>query len=130
MIFKRNEGFRFVFGEPLEANYVILLDGKPISIEQPRVACDIIDISPRGMKMVTETDFTQYSGHAVQLEIYFMLDKMQIKAIGDIVWSKQLGQKTQYGITFPSQSNLDDIIISELKARRKREVAEGKVKKI
>ena len=130
MIFKRNEGFRFSFGEPLEAHYVILIDGKPTSIEKPRVECQVLDISPRGMKIITETDFSSISGQYVQLEFYFMLDLVQIKAIGEIVWSKQFGQKYQYGINFPNQSSLEDLIISELKSRRKREVKGAKLKKV
>ena len=130
MQFKRNEGFRFVFGEPLDGNYIILLDGKPAVLEQSRVECKIIDISPRGMKITTETDFTQYTGQYVQLEMYFMLDMIQIKAIGEIVWSKNFGQKFQYGLRFAQQSNLEDLVISELKARRKREVAASEMKKI
>ena len=130
MQFKRNEGFRFVFGEPLEAHYVILLDGKPESIEQPRVACQIIDISPRGMKIMTETDLNQYHGQNVQFEIYFLLDKVEIKAMSEIIWTKKHGQKFQYGVCFLGQSNLDELIVSELKARRKREIAESKQKKV
>ena len=34
MPFKRTEGFRFTFNEPLHANFVILIDGKPEDIER------------------------------------------------------------------------------------------------
>lgn len=130
MQFKRNEGFRFVFGEPLEANFVVLLDGKAENIEQSRNQCGIIDVSPRGMKILTEKDMKQYNNQFVQLEIHFKLDMIEIKAIGEIVWSKQFGQKFQYGICFTSQSNIDELIVSELKARRKREIATNRLNRI
>ena len=34
MIFKRQEGFRYAFGDPLEAGAVILIDGKTLDIER------------------------------------------------------------------------------------------------
>lgn len=127
MIFKRNEGFRFAFGEPLKASFVILLNGKPLSIERPRVACEVLDISPRGMKIVTDIDLNDYRGFLVQLELHFLLDMVQMKALGEVVWAKKLGSKYQYGIYFNKQSALEDLIIDELKARRKREIAAARL---
>jgi len=130
MIFKRNEGFRFAFEQPLKASFVILLNGRPASIERPQVACEVLDISPRGMKIVTDVDLNDYRGFLVQLELHFLLHMVRMKAIGDIVWAKPLGQKFQYGIFFNKQSALEDLIIDELKARRKREVASSKLNRL
>lgn len=128
MIFKRNESFRFQFGEPLDAYFVLLLDGEPIDMERTRTACKVLDVSPSGMKIICEANLNEYNNQLVQLEIHFVLDVVDIKAIGEIVWQKPFGLRYQYGVNFPEQSGLEELIISELKARRKREVANAKKK--
>lgn len=122
MIFKRTEGFRFAFEEPLDAGFVILIDGKPADLEQNRVACQIIDISPRGMKLATDTDLNEYSSQMMQLEIHFVLDQVDIKGIGEIVWSKMFGNGYHYGIVFYNQPAVEATIVNELKSRRRKEV--------
>ena len=37
MIFKRQEGFRYTFGEPLQAGAVVLIEGKPLDVERTRI---------------------------------------------------------------------------------------------
>lgn len=130
MQFKRNEGFRFAFGEPLVAEYVILIDGKPTTLEQQRFTCEVLDISPRGMKIMTGIDFKQFSGQHVLLEVHFKLDQIQLKAIAEIVWTKSFGKNYQYGLTFNQQAGLEELIVSELKVRRKREVSGVKMEKL
>lgn len=126
MIFKRTEGFRHVFGEPLEAEFVILINGKPIDLEQNRIACRIIDISPRGMKISTEADLNEYSSQILQLEIIFVLDQMEIRGIGEIVWTKTFGSGYHYGIVFYNQPTVEVTIVEELKMRRRKEVFKGR----
>ena len=128
MIFKRQEGFRYVFGEPLEAGVVVLIDGKPLDIERKRITCEVLDISPRGLKMAIDEDFNEYKNKVLKLEISFMLDSIEIKCIGEIVWSKKFGSGYHYGIIFFNQSNVEELIINELKARRRKEVLQTKIK--
>lgn len=128
MIFKRKEGFRFVFGDSLEADFVILIDGKAVDLEGKRVPCQILDISPRGMKIGVNMDLGEYSSQILQLEILFVLDQTEIKAVGEIVWSKTFGSGYQYGIVFYNQTPIEELIIEELKSRRRKEVARPKLK--
>ena len=91
MIFKRQEGFRYAFGEPLQAGAVVLIDGKPLDVERTRIPCEILDISPRGLKIAIDEDFNEYKNKVLQLEVSFILDATEIKGIGEIVWSKKFG---------------------------------------
>ncbi|MGE7022767.1 PilZ domain-containing protein [Solibacillus cecembensis] len=119
MIFKRTEGFRFVFGDPITANFVLLLNGKP---ENGKQSCSILDVSPHGMKMFSKTEIGEYRNKVVQIEIHFILDEVLIKAVGELVWKKNFGKDFHYGIVFENQPIVEDLIVSELKVRRKKEV--------
>ena len=121
--FKRTEGFRFTFDEPISARYIVLVNGKPEDIEATKHSCEIIDISPRGMKMFSYHDIGESNSKLVQLEVQFILDEVLIKAIGEIVWEKNYGSKTQYGLLFENQPQIEELIVSELKIRRKKEVS-------
>ena len=125
MHFKRQEGFRFVFNEPIEASFKILIDGQAVdAAENPG---EILDISPRGIKMFSEVDLGEYINKAnLQIEVQFILNVTTIQAIGEIVWSKVFGRGHQYGIQFQAQENIDELIISEMKLRRKNEVLQSK----
>lgn len=122
MTFKRTEGFRFAFGEPIYAKYSVLIDGKPQDLEMTKYDCEILDISPRGMKMFSYHDIGEYTNMLVQLEVHFILDEALIKAVGDIIWEKPYGDKTQFGLIFDGQPQVEDLIVNELKLRRKKEV--------
>lgn len=122
MIFKRQEGFRFVFGEPIQARFGILIDGKPQNIEKTQYACEIQDVSPRGMKVFTNIEIGEDINKLVQLEITFVLDVTKIRAVGEIVWTKKVIDGFQYGLVFDNQPVIEELIISELKVRRKKEL--------
>lgn len=122
MTFKRTEGFRFAFGEPIYAKYTVLIDGKPQDLEMTKYDCEILDVSPRGMKMFSYHDIGEHTNKLVQLEVHFILDEALIKAVGDIVWQKVYGDKTQFGLIFDGQPQVENLIVNELKLRRKKEV--------
>ncbi|MGM9950626.1 MAG: PilZ domain-containing protein [Lysinibacillus sp.] len=121
MIYKRKEGFRYAFGESIEAGFVVLIDGKPVGVGESRLACHVLDISPHGLKMATNVNLSGYMDKMLQLEISFVIDKAEIRAIGEIVWCKKFGSGYHYGIVFYNQPGVESMIISELKARRRRE---------
>ena len=124
LTFKRTEGFRFTFNEPLNAYFVILINGKPENIERKKYQCEIIDISPRGMKIYSNKDIGErYNQKMVQIEVQFILDEVLIKAIGEIVWKKDFSQNFQYGLIFENQPHVEKLIVKELKLRRKRELS-------
>ena len=53
---------------------------------------------------------------------YILLDEVLIKAVGEIKWKKQYGKGFQYGLIFENQPALEELIVSELKIRRRKEV--------
>ena len=125
MQFKRHEGFRFVFNEPIDANFVLLnKDGQATTetTENQNHPCKILDLSPRGIKIYTDAQIGKDKSEPVQLEIDFVLDVTNIRAIGEVVWSKPFGQGKQLGIQIVDPPEIVDLIISEMKQRRRKEV--------
>ena len=126
MQFKRSEGFRYSFPTALQASFKILINGRAESAYQPSYECLIHDISAHGMKLFCKESFGDLSNKMIQLEIYFTLDEVAIIAVGEIVWEKAYANGKLYGLIFKNQPKLEDLIISELKARRRKEVLETK----
>ena len=126
MQFKRQEGFRFVFNEPLEASFKLIEDGQIVNADT-NFSSKILDISPRGVKMFADANVGEYINKAnLQVLLQFVLDVTTIQAIGEIVWRKPFGRGAQYGILFQAQENIDELIITEMKLRRKKEVLQSK----
>ncbi|KOY82384.1 PilZ domain-containing protein [Lysinibacillus sp. FSL H8-0500] len=121
MIFKRKEGFRFKFEEPLPITFAIYENGR-VNHERTSMG-ELLDISPRGLKMFTKVDLGM---NPPPLEIRFVLDSREVRAYGEIMWSRPFGNGKQYGVFFNQQGAVEDLIIEELKLRRKKEVAEAK----
>lgn len=120
--FKRKEAFRYEFPNPLNATFKVLINGRVESLEQPVYNCKIYDISPRGMKIFSDEKLGEHKNKMLQLELYFILDEVMITAIGNIVWEKPYANGTIYGLVFLNQPKLEQLIVSELKMRRKKEV--------
>lgn len=123
MIFKRQEGFRFKFEEPITMTFAIYEDGR-VNQEQTAMA-ELLDISPRGLKMFTEVDL---GVNPPPLDLCFVLDTREVRAYGEIIWSRPFGTGKQYGVFFNNQGAVEDLIVEELKLRRKKEAAEVKIK--
>ncbi|KYG91200.1 PilZ domain-containing protein [Metasolibacillus sp. FSL K6-0083] len=131
MFFKRQESFRFSFDEPIPAKVKMLVDGQPIMKDGVEIFdASILDISPRGVKVFSEVNFNESGKQIPLLEVQFVLDSSEITGVGEVVWTKVFGQGKQYGIIFQNQSSLEDLIISELKVRRKKEVIQAKMSKM
>ena len=128
MPFKRQEGFRFSFGNPLEASFLVLANGKSQEVEGVKETCKVLDVSPRGMKIQTDVILSNYAATSIQLEVYFSLDSAEIKALADVVWTKPYGANFQYGLVFEKQPIVEDLIVEELKIRRRKEINRAKVK--
>lgn len=122
MYYKRSEGFRFDFQNPLSANFKILVNGIADQMNENYYSCEILDVSPRGMKMFSNANFGEHTNNMLQFEIHFILDEVSIHAVGDIVWERTYANGKQYGLIFNNQPNLEALIVTELKARRKKEV--------
>lgn len=129
MFFKRQEGFRFSFDEPVIAKVKMIVKNNIVTKNGvDTFEAGILDISPRGLKIYSETDFSEGVNDHVHLEIRFVLDASEIVGIGEIVWQKMFGKGWQYGIIFEGQAAIENLIISELKNRRRKEVKQLKSK--
>lgn len=119
MSFRRKESFRFVFNEPLDAVFSIYVDGEPLN--ENNYPCKIIDISPRGMKLHTEEKMDLDLKRHNQFEVKFILNISNINALGEVIWSRPSITGKPFGIFF-LDSEIGELIINELKIRRRREV--------
>lgn len=125
MQFKRKEAFRLAFDPPIDITFKLLSGGKPNGA--PSFG-KIIDISPRGMKLFSEVTLEEQIVKRSQVEVHFVLDTQTIHAYGEIIWRRPFGKGYHYGLHFYNQPSLEELIISELKSRRKKEVADAKKK--
>jgi len=121
MIFKRQEGFRFKFEEPVQITFAVYENGR-VNHGQTAMA-ELLDISPRGLKMYTEVDL---GVNPPPLDIHFVLDTQEVRAYGEVIWSRPFGSGKQYGVYFNDQGRVEELIVDELKLRRKKEAAETK----
>ncbi|ACA38783.1 PilZ domain-containing protein [Lysinibacillus fusiformis] len=121
MIFKRQEGFRFKFEEPVQITFAVYENGR-VNHGQTAMA-ELLDISPRGLKMYTEVDL---GVNPPPLDIHFVLDTQEVRAYGEVIWSRPFGSGKQYGVYFNDQGRVEELIVDELKLRRKKEAAEAK----
>ena len=126
MNFKRQEGFRFVFNETIDAKFRLKVDG---TFNSETYDCEILDVSPRGIKMFSEAKIGEYLDNTtLQIEVQFVLDVTMICATGEIVWDKPYANGSQLGVQFYPREDIDELIISEMKRRRKKEVLQAKHK--
>ncbi|MGE7792720.1 PilZ domain-containing protein [Lysinibacillus fusiformis] len=121
MIFKRQEGFRFKFEESVQITFAVYENGR-VNHGQTAMA-ELLDISPRGLKMYTEVDL---GVNPPPLDIHFVLDTQEVRAYGEVIWSRPFGSGKQYGVYFNDQGRVEELIVDELKLRRKKEAAEAK----
>lgn len=121
MQYNRSESFRYQFKIPLAANFKILMNGRIDGIDQAIYRCTIHDISPRGMRMFSDLILGEHN-KILQVEVQFILDEVAITAVGDIVWERPFANGKMCGLIFRNQPKLEEVIISGLKARRRKEV--------
>ncbi|MFJ7950822.1 PilZ domain-containing protein [Lysinibacillus sp. NPDC096418] len=120
MFFKRSEGFRYKFEEPLQTTFTIVENGN--ADETEAAIGEILDISPRGVKMYSTVDLNAGKAICPQLEVRFVIDSQTIVAYGEVMWSRPYMKGKQYGVFFNNQEPLEDLIVEELKLRRKKEI--------
>ena len=118
--YRRKESFRHVLIHEVPVTYSIKKDGMRAYRKG-----QIIDISPSGLKMFTEVDLSSNS-EMYDLDLSFILFSKSINVKGDIRWKKAFGDGYYYGIDMNNVEQHQELIISELKLRRKKEVFEEK----
>lgn len=124
MFYKRAEYFRYTFGEPLEATFRILVADETRK-ESGLGNCALIDLSPGGAKLFAKFDIP-LERKPVQLQLIFTLFESQINTVGTVVWKKSHRGGYLYGFDIEEDENIAQLIVQELKLRRRFEVEEKK----
>lgn len=122
MLYKRNEYFRYTFGEPLEATFRLVKGADESSNGEmsKKGKCFLIDISPHGVKMYSELFISIEKLSHVELE--FILDESPIIRTGEFVWSRKKQAGYEYGVNFSADEESDNLIVNELKFRSRKEL--------
>ena len=116
--YRRKEAFRHVLIHEVPVTYNCHGD-----ILKPYQQGKIVDISPSGLKLITEENLP-YEKEAIELDLSFKLYSKPINVRGDVRWKKAFGGGFQYGIDLNTVDDHQELIISELKLRRRKEVFE------
>ncbi|WP_318615774.1 PilZ domain-containing protein [Sporosarcina sp. YIM B06819] len=119
MLYKRNEYFRYTFGNPLEGEFRIVIDDDQGEESSPG-DCQLIDISPGGAKIFAKFNIP-VEHRSVRLHVKFTLFEEVIEVLGVIVWRKPYTGGYMYGFDFDEDATLEQIIVKELKLRRRSE---------
>jgi hypothetical protein len=113
MEYKRQEGFRMEFSEPIEAVFrIIRLGGKEITSKEGEMK--LCDISLRGARVSTIYELPTEKGE-VDIEIQFAINEQIFACNGKIIWKKKGIKEYVYGVHFQSDSYSEDDLIDELK---------------
>lgn len=122
MLYKRHEPFRFVFEPPLDMTFHIQRTDAQLFNLHGEMAGKIIDLSPHGMKMFCDFKLQNDLPTSTKMKIRFVIDTRTIEAQGEVKWNRVLGNLCELGILFKDGQALEEMIISELKLRRRKEV--------
>ena len=120
MLYKRNEYFRYTFGKPLKGEFRIVVEDGQGGESSPG-DCQLIDISPGGAKLFAKFNIPIEHG-SVRLRIKFTLLEEPIEVSGVIVWRKPYSGGYMYGYDFDEDARLEQVIVEELKLRRRSEI--------
>lgn len=126
MLYKRNEYFRYTFDETCEATFRLIKNASESSPEEisKKGKCLLVDISPNGVKIYTELFISINKLNLVELQ--FNLDETPISIMGEFIWSHRKKNGFEYGIKLIGDANSENLIVSELKQRSKKELESKK----
>lgn len=112
MRFRRQEAFRYQFGQPLPCIFrLVHNDEKYIEIEEK--SAHIHDISPHGMKLETLSRIP--CEHNKEIEVTFMLNDVPFRFSGKVVWERPFVRTYYYGVRLLISNEQEEKLISEIK---------------
>ncbi|WP_196493810.1 PilZ domain-containing protein [Ornithinibacillus caprae] len=118
MRYKRDEAFRFEFGEPLSIVFTIeQLNGKSVTSSDGEAK--MLDISLNGMKILTSLNIPVY-GNDVWVSISFSLNNSTYKIRGTLVWVEKNFDEYVYGVHCENDPELQDDLLNDLKVLGKK----------
>lgn len=119
--YKRSEPFRHLLVTPVEVQYQCTVN----QVAFTRVG-KIIDISPSGISLlVSELLKTEELQSPIGLS--FCLDTKLLETAGEVRWKKYHAEGIQYEVELKENESFEQLIIEELKLRRKKEIQSQKV---
>ncbi|WP_019153003.1 hypothetical protein [Robertmurraya massiliosenegalensis] len=119
MLYRRDESFRFTFGNPIEATFKILKVNQ-ISGGSKEGRALLMDLSPNGLRISSPLDLPINEKNLL-LEISFVLNKQIISIIAEPKWKKRTSaQSFSYRLVGLDDEETMKIIVSELKAFSKK----------
>lgn len=121
MEYKRSESFRHILIKPVDVQYSCNVDQQVALTRTGK----ILDISPSGMNLLVTKQLTDEEKE-YPLLLSFCLYKQTIESQGAIRWERFHPEGYQYGIEMVESTHLENIIVSELKQRRRQEVLDAK----
>lgn len=114
--FKRNESFRFEFGEPVACEFKIVT----AKTESNPGNGGILDISPKGLKLFIS--FNLPIEKKLKVQITFTLNESPLTINGFPIWKKKaVSGGFLYGIQLENSKDVEKQLIEELKQFAKRE---------
>ena len=118
MYYKRNEPFRYTFGQPVQALIETMeKEEEDVLTSNRQWEALLLDISPNGMKVSSSTNINL--SEDPQVRITFKLNETQFEINGAISWKKARGHNFEYGIVENNSEMIRDSLISELKTYSK-----------
>lgn len=125
MRFKRQEPFRYQFGQPIPCKFRITRIGER-QVETDKGAAEIHDISPRGIRMETSLNLPIDSAKGeIEVELQFTIVDQPMNVRGVVIWKKTYVNEFQYGLSLEISKQEEMLLIGEIKrhaamyARRK-----------
>jgi len=118
--YKRSEPFRHLLVTPVEVQYRCIVD----QVAFTRVG-KIIDISPSGISLLVP-ELLKAEELQSPLGLSFCLDTKLLETVGEVRWKKYHADGIQYGVELEENATLEQLIIEELKLRRKKEIQNHK----
>ncbi|WP_231784115.1 PilZ domain-containing protein [Lentibacillus sp. JNUCC-1] len=114
MRYRRNEGFRLEFGQPLDIQFR-LEDGNGERTVSSSGDAKMLDISLQGMKI--ETDLNMPANRpSMSILVDYRIHKNNYQTRGQIVWKKPRANQWQYGIQFSHEEEIETQLLKDLKA--------------
>jgi hypothetical protein len=111
--FKRQEAFRYEFGQPLPCTFRIAQIGEK-KVESDKGKAEIYDISPKGMKIATSLNIP-LDKTSIIIEITFTLSELELTFLGRLVWQKKFANDYFYGVNLILSQDEGQRLIDELK---------------
>lgn len=121
MRYRRKEPFRYIFNEPIDGSFVIVLnpqDQEKIKRSDPGYL-KIIELSPKGMQFKTNFDIPT-SKIDFLLDISFEIDGETMQMLGEVAWKKSQKDSMLYGLKGIDDLNREQQIIERVKLLSKK----------